>query len=533
MNYDKYQKLLSDKVEAFFAQWDTKKTVNESELYAFLHTLKGTSGTIGLHDLANFCEAHLKILSPEDETGIPIHSLKNFKKNIQSLVKGNEKGTKELELPTAYSNYFDQETFILIIDDDLEFVSFVKELLEQLGAQVLIALNGMRGIQQFYDMKPNFMMIDVQLPDMTGVEVFEAIRDTVTDRQVISMLMSSEKSKDVMIQAYEVGMMDFIGKPLELDLFLPYLFNRDKMRKGITQSITTDGLTGVGNRKRLTESLIYSEKIALRSGTTFSVVMIDLDYFKLVNDTYGHHKGDEVLKQFSDIVREEKRESDYIFRYGGEEFVLLVLGDKNESIRLVERLRQSFNAHVFEEKDRTFSVTFSAGISEYSGELNMLVIEADKALYQAKRTGRNKTIVFEDSIIQVKRKLQIIIVDDDLLIRTMLEEELTNWELPDLELSVRLFEDGVSFLAADWFDPDINFIILLDGIMPEMDGLEVLRHLKERPDTNNILVSMMTARTSEADIKSALSLGADDYIMKPFQKYEMLSRIQNLASRMF
>ena len=533
MDYDKYRKLLSEKIEESFEKWDTKKAVSESDLYAFLHTLKGTSGTIGLHDLADFCNAHLEILSSEEEAGIPISSLKNFKKNIRLLVKGDKKSTKELQLPSTYSNHFDQETFILIIDDDLEYVSFVKELLEQLGAQVLVAMNGKRGIQLFYDMQPNIMMIDMQLPDMNGMEVFEAIRDTATDRHVISILMSSNKSKEIIGKAYEIGMMDFINKPLDLELFLPYLFNRDKLRKGISQSITTDGLTGVGNRKRLDEMLKYSGKIAQRSGSTFSVIMMDLDHFKLVNDTYGHHKGDDVLKTFSDIAKQKKRETDYIFRYGGEEFVLLVSGDQEEAITLIDRLRQSFNSHVFTEKDRTFSVTFSAGISEYKGELDLLLIEADQALYQAKRTGRNKTIVFENSIVQMKRKLQVIIVDDDLLIRSMLEEELLHLELPDIELSVRLFEDGVSFLAADWFDPDVNFIILLDGIMPEMDGLEVLERLKRRPDTNNILVSMMTARTSEADIKSALWLGADDYIMKPFQKNEVLSRIQNLASRMF
>ena len=126
MDYDKYQKLLSEKIEESFAQWDTKKTVSESQLYTFLHTLKGTSGTIGLQDLAEFCTAHLEILSPEDESGIPISSLKNFKSNIRLLVKGNKKTPRELKLPDTYSDHFDQETFILIIDDDLEFVTFVK-----------------------------------------------------------------------------------------------------------------------------------------------------------------------------------------------------------------------------------------------------------------------------------------------------------------------------------------------------------------------------------------------------------------------
>lgn len=533
MDYEKYQKLLTEKIENAFIQWDNQKMVKESELYAFLHTLKGTAGTIGLGDLAEFCSAHLEILSPDDEAGIPISSLKNFKKNIRLLANGNKKKKRNIVLPDLYVNHFDQDTFILIIDDDLEFVSFVKELLEKLGAQVLVAMNGTRGIQQFYDMQPNIVMINLKLPDMTGLNVFEKIRDTASDRHVISILMSSHQTSEIVAQAYEAGVMDFIPKPFELELFLPYLFNRDQLRKSIGQSITTDGLTGIGNRKRLDEILKYFERLTSRTGNPFSVVMMDLDHFKSVNDTYGHPIGDEVLKAFSQIALKEKRETDYIFRYGGEEFAMVISGDEEETYTLVERLHESFNKMTFGEGDRKFSVTFSAGIAEYDGRMEMLLIEADQALYQAKRTGRNQSVIFDKNLVQERRKLQVIIVDDDLLIRTMLEEELSGWDIPDIELSVNLFEDGVTFLAADWYDPDTNFIILLDGIMPGMDGLEVLERLKRRPETNNILVSMMTARTSDDDIKSALWLGADDYMMKPFQKNEILSRIQKLSSRMF
>ncbi|GKV68392.1 hypothetical protein NCCP2716_08900 [Sporosarcina sp. NCCP-2716] len=533
MDYAKYQRLLSEKVETSFVQWSQQKTVTESELYTFLHTLKGTSGTIGLTDLAEFCSAHLDILSPEDEAGIPVSSLKNFKKNIRMLVNGSEKKDRGNLVPDVYSQRFDQNTFVLVIDNDLEFISFVKDLLEQLGAQVLVALNGARGIQQFYDMKPNLLMIDLELPDMTGIDVYRKIQETASDRHVISMLMSSSRTDDVIIQTYEAGMMDCIRKPLDLRLFLPYLFNRETLRKTIGQSITTDGLTGIGNRKRLSEVLEYFEKMAIRAGEPFSVVMIDLDHFKSVNDTYGHHTGDEVLKRFSSIALQVKRETDGIFRFGGEEFVLVISGGEEKAFTLTERLHSAFNEQEFQAGGRTFSVTFSAGIAEYAHNTDELLVEADQALYQAKRSGRDRTAVYEKAMAEMKRRLQVIIVDDDLLIRTMLEEELAGWTLPGVDLSVRLFEDGVSFLAADWYDSETSFIVLLDGIMPGMDGLEVLERLKRRKDANNILVSMMTARTSDEDIKSALRLGADDYLMKPFQKEDVLARIQNLASRMF
>ena len=533
MEYKKYRKLLAENIERTFTQWDSRKLISESELYTFLHTIKGTSDTIQLNDLTDFCEAHLEILSPDDGDEIPITSLKNFKKNIRLLVNGKLKEVRELNLPDLQGKRFDENTFVLIIDHDLEFVASTKELLEQLGAQVLVAMNGKQGVQRFYDMQPNIVMIEMDLPDMTGLEVFKTIKDTVQSNHVMSILLSSNGSNEIMSQTYDVGMMDYISKPLDLKLFLPYLFNRDTLRKGISESITTDGLTGIGNRKRLNEILDYFERKTQRLHTPFSVIMIDLDHFKKVNDTYGHHKGDEVLKAFSQVAREQKRETDYVFRYGGEEFVVIVSGNEQEAYKLVERMHDAFNLLVFQEQARSFSVTFSAGIAEYNGELDSLLIEADRALYQAKRTGRNRTVTFDSNDVFVKRKLQVIIVDDDLLIRSMLQEELTHWEIPEIEMFVSVYEDGITFLDADWYDPNINHIILLDGIMPGMDGLEVLERLKHVQGTSNVLVSMMTARKSEGDIKSALWLGADDYIMKPFQTDEVLSRIQSLASRIF
>ncbi len=533
MGNDKYRKLLAENIEKTFTQWDARMIINESELYSFLNTVKGTADTIELSNLTDFCESHLEILSPYDGDEIPIASLKNFKKNIRLLVNGKSKIVQEISFDNPQGKHFDENTFILIIDQDLEFVSSTKELLEKLGAQVLVAINGKQGVQRFYNMQPNVVMIEMDLPDMTGIEVFEAIKDSVRTNHVMSILLSANASTDIIRQTYDVGMMDYINKPLNLNVFLPYLFNRDSLRKGIGQSITTDGLTGIGNRKRLNEILDYFEKRARRLGAPFSVIMIDLDYFKKVNDTYGHHIGDDVLKAFSQVAREHIREIDYVFRYGGEEFTVIVSGDQQEAYRLAEKIHAAFNLLTFEVKERSFSVTFSAGVSQYGGELDTLLIEADQALYHAKRSGRNRTVIFDKENVFIKRKLQVIIIDDDLLIRSMLKEELSNWEMPEIDLSVRLFVDGVSFLAADWYDPNINHIILLDGIMPGMDGLEVLERLKHVQGTSNVLVSMMTARKSEADIKSALWLGADDYIMKPFQTQEVLSRIQKLASRMF
>src|SRR5690606_25237047 len=107
------------------------------------------------------------------------------------------------------------------------------------------------------------------------------------------------------------------------------------------------------------------------------------------------------------------------------------------------------------------------------------------------------------------------------------------WKDPDIDISVIIYPDGNSFLEDDWYHAEVGFIILVDGVMPGLDGLEVLSRLKREYNKKNVLVSMMTSRAKEADIKRALELGAVDYIVKPFKPATTLLRIQQLASRLF
>lgn len=533
MDQRNYSAMLLRRVEKTFSEWREKEFITERELYLFLHMLKGTSGTIGMDALSTFCSSQLEILSSENESKMPVHALEKFIKRIRSFLDGTgEEG--RLLFREGYNNRFTEETFVLIIDDDLEFVTYVKDLLEKMGAQVIVALNGKNGIEKFYAMRPNFVLIDLMLPDMSGFEILDQIKDTANARQVTMAIISVDNSRENRIKAYERGAMDFIIKPIDVEIFIPYLFNRHEIRKTVAKSIVTDGLTGVGNRRHFDERIQYFAETYNRSGITFSFVMLDLDHFKQVNDVYGHPMGDEVLRKLGKVMMEEKRGLDNVFRYGGEEFAFLLSGSTaEETIGFVERLRNKFNAIVFQQDDRQFSVTFSAGIATYEGDIKKLVSSADQALYEAKRTGRNRTVIFDGQKVHVRRKLNIIIVDDDALIRAMLQEKLMKWTIADIDITVHDFSDGPTFLEAEWYSPEEYYIILLDGIMPGMDGLEVLSRLKSVRDEKNVMVSMLTARATDADVKAALWLGADDYIMKPFKSKDVFLRIQQMANRLF
>ncbi len=190
----------------------------------------------------------------------------------------------------------------------------------------------------------------------------------------------------------------------DLDFFLNVsefislsISNAQSFEKAERLSVT-DGLTGLTNRQHLEASLMSEILRSRRYRSPLSLVMMDVDYFKVVNDTFGHQEGDDVLTSIASIIKSMCRSHDVAARYGGEEFVL-VLPETNGSgaWKIAERVREEVENHRFDHEGKVHSVTISCGIAEFNNEGNQdytdLIRVADAALYQAKESGRNKTIM--------------------------------------------------------------------------------------------------------------------------------------------
>ncbi|MOA04827.1 Transcriptional regulatory protein CseB [compost metagenome] len=247
-----------------------------------------------------------------------------------------------------------------------------------------------------------------------------------------------------------------------------------------------------------------------------------------------------MLKQFVATVQSKLNHEDMVCRYGGEEFALIAPNTTaNQAKLLMDEIREQFNEILFQAGDRQFQVTFSAGITEIGSRNNQadkLVAEADQALYSGKNSGRNKTVIYSEDVSEGRSdtRLNVIIVDDDPLIREIVINRFNQWQ-PSYEalISVHAYSDGASFLSSNWYRKGEKYIVLLDGYMPELDGLDVLRNVRENYSEQHILVVMLTARNNTSDIVKALQLGADDYVGKPFLMQELVLRLERLANRIF
>lgn len=169
----------------------------------------------------------------------------------------------------------------------------------------------------------------------------------------------------------------------------------------IREMAVRDELTGVYNRRHLMEVLAHEKAMADRSEYVFSVCFVDLDFFKKVNDRFGHATGDEVLKKFARVAEQVTREVDCVARIGGEEFVLVLSGtSQSDAVRGAERLAEGLRDMLVTQNEPRFRITASIGITQYrrGDTIQQMLDRADRALYDAKRTGRNKTVVAQTEI---------------------------------------------------------------------------------------------------------------------------------------
>ncbi|WP_374703083.1 GGDEF domain-containing response regulator [Neobacillus cucumis] len=303
------------------------------------------------------------------------------------------------------------------------------------------------------------------------------------------------------------------------------------------QLVLVDELTQLYNRKFLLDVYNRCLRDIKRNKQQFSIAILDLDHFKRINDSLGHIHGDKILAAFASFLKEHTRSSDTVFRYGGDKFVIIFENAHQiEVAEIVSRLLTKFTSIPFHIEEENHLVTFSAGIYTIHHQevsLETAIMAAEQALYAAKTNGRARVENANNSKVELpKRKLFVSIIDDDPIIRTMLIRILNVMDFSTFDINLAEFGDGVQFFNSNRLEQKGEHFLIIDGVMPVMDGIEVLQKVQKIKYSHNIHVLMLTGRRSEADIEKALALGADDYVTKPFSIKELQARIQTLIKRM-
>jgi diguanylate cyclase (GGDEF)-like protein len=256
------------------------------------------------------------------------------------------------------------------------------------------------------------------MPEMNGLEFCRTLRKTEQGSRMYFLLLTGMVHDDELVEGFEAGADDYVTKPFNPRVLTARLraatrvvnlqqeSERDaaNLRKFATelavanrrlqQAALTDSLTGMPNRRYLLERVEQEWAAYARNQRPFSVMMIDIDGFKQINDTFGHEAGDQVLRQVAVLLRRAARTEDVVGRLGGEEFLVICPGTNQAmGVRVAERLRQTVASHVFQVDGVAIRVTVSIGISERESgmaHVDDLMRRADTALYRAKNDGRNR-----------------------------------------------------------------------------------------------------------------------------------------------
>ena len=210
------------------------------------------------------------------------------------------------------------------------------------------------------------------------------------EQEIVGVLNINDVGQD----SFDVGDLDFI---LNLSEFIAMSISNAVLYEQANKLAVTDGLTGISNRQSVEKSLQIEFERSKRYNSPLSLIILDVDHFKDVNDTYGHQKGDEILIAFASLLKKACRTNDIAARYGGEEFVM-VLPQSNAqgAFKIAERVREEMMKISFTGNESNFAVTVSCGVAEFNKDyesINKLIAEVDQALYEAKNGGRNRTIL--------------------------------------------------------------------------------------------------------------------------------------------
>ncbi len=275
---------------------------------------------------------------------------------------------------------------------------------------VLEASNGLGGLKLAFEEKPQLIILDIIMPQMDGIKTCRMLTaGSETKDMPVIMLTSKTSSSDVK-EGLEAGAVDYIKKPFDKVELLARVESAirikefkdqiSSLRTKLKELVTTDDLTGLKNASFFWDYINREVNKLLRIDNPLSLVILDIDDFKWVNDTFGHMTGDMVIKEVAQILQSNIRRYDLLARYGGEEFVAVLIDtEEDEAMSVAENLRRKVQEREFNEGGNKFHLSISCGVASITKNMPKYMIKAislferaDKALYEAKEKGKGMTV---------------------------------------------------------------------------------------------------------------------------------------------
>jgi diguanylate cyclase (GGDEF)-like protein len=282
---------------------------------------------------------------------------------------------------------------ILYVEDEDDTREQFSKFLTRIAGVLIVARDGAEGLEAFLKQSPDIIITDIRMSNMDGLTMATEIRNL--DKSIPIIVMTAFEQLDYLKRSINIGVEKYLTKPINgAELYETLLGCARELLAGnkLRDAASIDPLTGLINRRELMNRFISEKGRAERHGTSFCIIIADIDHFKRVNDTFGHIAGDRILKGVSDSLTSAIRTEDILGRLGGEEFLLILPEtDLDAAAVVAEKIRSTVGNLATGWEGKIISVTISMGIAQFRPGMDMdeCVGLADAALYSAKAGGRN------------------------------------------------------------------------------------------------------------------------------------------------
>jgi diguanylate cyclase (GGDEF)-like protein len=293
----------------------------------------------------------------------------------------------------------DDQLTILVAEDNADQMEIIQMILGKSRYRLLCATDGQEALDILAKESVDLALLDIMMPKLSGMEVCRRIREDPRLKNIYVIFLTALITGEDRVKGLELGANDYITKPFYLPELMARISVGERLtlqRRQMEQQAAHDPLTGLYNRRSFEERFTHEFARTQRYGRPLSILMIDIDDFKQINDQYGHDQGDVVIKSVARVLDERMRKSDISARYGGEEFIVLLPEvPLDGALQAGEKIRQEISGLKFEPSSaNSFATTVSIGAASTSQgsyeEGHAVIKDADLALYKAKRSGKNR-----------------------------------------------------------------------------------------------------------------------------------------------
>ena len=424
---------------------------------------------------------------------------------------------------------------ILVVDDEALVTRGLSSLLSRRGLVVTAVNDPLQFWTALEEAKPSLVLLDLEMPKISGVELCRVIRNDRRWSELPVIFLSGHTDQVSVQRIFGAGADDYVGKPFvpaELMMRIESRLTGVKARKA---PVETDPLTGLATSLKATELIDRFLRLARRKSDPYSIAILQIDAFASLSQSFGRALSESVLRGIGALLPKSFRAEDVPGWWGGPDFVIGMYGSPKDAaaIKLAQICTKVAELNFIADDGRRVHIACSGGVAQYQTDGDTLAAlreEAIKAMEKARETGAKTPV----GIAGVKptgaltRRVDVAIVDDDAALVSLLQHAMET-----RSMRVATYPDGEAAVAAlTGASPEVQASVILLGVdIPALNGLDVLRRLKAGEITSKSSVVMLTSRTGERDVLTALELGALDHIAKPFSVPVLMHKVRTVLKQ--